>query len=113
MSKGGSKMGIDTKYGDVPSSAFENYRKSIVDRIWLLIPLKEEGCQTIPSYIERLNRELCGMMKFAVSKNEYIMTVISLLENLRTETDFATYRHDVLRCCELIAKVCGGASDVR
>lgn len=105
-------MTIETKYGEISSNNFLNYRKSIIDRIWLLIPLKEEKCPTIPSYIERINRELCGMMKFTAKHDEYIMSVVSLLENLITEKNFNTYRHDVLRCCELIEKAYGGVEDV-
>lgn len=103
---------METKYGKLPSSSFENYRKSIIDKIWILIPLKEEQCPTLQNYIERLNRELCGMTKFILNHDEYIMTTICLLENLITEENFETYKHDVFRCCELVSKAYGGVPDV-
>lgn len=103
---------METKYGNIPSSSFEKYRKSMIDKIWLLIPLKEEGCATLDSYIERVNRELSGMMNCLVNHEEYIMTVMCLLENLKTEENFKTYKHDVFRCCELIKSAIGGEADV-
>lgn len=103
---------VDSKYGSIPSSSLRKYRKSIIDKVWLLIPLKEEGCATLDSYIERTNRELSGMMNCLVNHEEYILTVMCLLENLKTEDDFDIYKHDVFRCCELIKKAIGGESNV-
>ena len=103
---------MDTKYGQLPSSAFEHYRKSMIDRIWLLIPLKEEDCPTLQKNIERLNRELCGMTNLVAKHDEYIISAICLLENLLTENDFKTYKHDVFRCCELVSKAYGGDENV-
>lgn len=103
---------MDTKYGKLSSDSFSNYRKSMVDRIWLLIPLKEEQCPTLQNYIERINRELFGMLKFIQNHDEYVFSTICLLENLISIEDFDTYKHDVFRCCDLISKAYGGDSDV-
>lgn len=102
---------METKYGHLPFSTFEKYRKSIVDKIYILIPLKEENCPTLQNYIERLNRELCGMMEFVAGHEDYVLTTICLLENLITEENFNIFKHDVFRCCELISKAYGGEAD--
>ncbi len=102
---------MHTKYGDYSPASFSNYKRSLIDRIWCLIPLREEKCQTINSNIERLNRELNGLLEVGGIEDKYVLTVIHLLENLAHEPDFKVYRADVLRCCELIGKI-GGVADV-
>ena len=99
---------MDIKYGSIPSPAFNDYKDSLINRIWILLPLKEENCVTLTENIERLNRELSGLLKVASQHNKYILTMISLLENAMTEEDFSAYRSDILRCCELAKKLDGG-----
>lgn len=93
---------------DIPSSSFDKYCKSLVNRIWVLIPLREENCSTLNIKIERINRELSGMIKNMPVYDDYIITVIHLLENLTQIDDFTAYRSDVLRCCGIIKKLGGG-----
>ncbi len=95
---------MKTKYGRIPSPAFNDYRDSLINRIWILLPLKEEQCPTLKNNIERLNRELHGMLATGVEHNKYILTVINLLENAISEENFEAYRSDILRCCELVKK---------
>lgn len=96
---------IETKYGPIPSSAFNDYRDSLISRIWILLPLKEENCPTLTGSIERLNRELHGMLRMGLKNNEYIITIMNLLENSISEDNFSAYRSDILRCCELVKKL--------
>ena len=102
---------MQTKYGDYSPLSFSEYKKSLIDRVWCLIPLREEKCQTINQNIERLNRELNGLIDVCDKENKYIFTIIHLLENSLHEEDFQVYRSDILRCCELIKKI-GGDEDV-
>lgn len=100
---------MKNKYGQIPSSAFDDYRDSLINRIWILLPLKEENCPTLQNNIERLNRELHGLLATGIEQDKYIITVINLLENAISEQDFKAYRSDILRCCELVKKF--GRSD--
>lgn len=103
---------MKTKYGDIPSSVYKDYCDSLINRIWILLPLKEENCPTIKENIERLNRELYGMIKIGIQDNCYILTIMNLLENSIYEENFKAYRSDILRCCELVKKMYGGDSIV-
>lgn len=96
------------KYGQVPSSIFNDYRDSLINRIWILLPLREEKCPTLKENIERINRELNGLLKISSNHNKYVLTMMSLLENAISEEDFTAYRSDILRCCELAKKLDGG-----
>lgn len=102
---------MHTKYGDYSSMSLEDYKQSLINRVWCLIPLREEKCPTINQNIERLNRELHGLIGVCGEQNKYIISIIHLLENSLNEDDFQVYRSDILRCCELIKKI-GGANDV-
>jgi len=103
---------MDTKYGQIPPSIFNDYRDSLISRVWILLPLREENCSTLKENIERLNRELYGLLKVNSKHNKYILTIMNLLENSISEQNFSIYRSDILRCCELIKKIDGGDSNV-
>lgn len=97
-----------TKYGDYSSISLADYKQSLINRVWCLIPLREEKCPTIHQNIERLNRELNGLIDVCGDQNKYIISIIHLLENSLHEENFQVYRSDILRCCELIKKIGGG-----
>lgn len=99
---------METKYGRLPSSCLDSYLKSLVGRIYLIVPLKEENCPTLKEHIERINRELYGLMELVDSDSPYVITMVCLLENLINEDDFNVLRHDVFRCCDLASKLQGG-----
>lgn len=100
-----------TKYGNYSNLSFSDYKKSLIDRIWCLIPLREEHCKTIDRNVKRINRELNGLLNVSGVEDKYIITVIHLLEHSVHEEDFSVYRSDILRCCELVKKI-GGDDDV-
>ena len=103
---------MNTKYGHISPTSFKKYQDSLISRIWVLLPLKEESCSTLREKIERLCRELHGMLESNSQHSDYIITVMHLLENLITEDDFSAYRSDVLRCCELVKKFGGDEINV-
>lgn len=101
-----------TKYGDYTDQSFTQYKQSLINRIWCLIPLREEKCETIDKNVERLNREIHGLADVMDGDSSYLLSVIHLLENAVHEEDFTAYRADILRCCEIISSL-GGDDDVR
>lgn len=102
---------MKTKYVNIPSPILSEYKDSLINRIWVLLPLREENCPTIKENVERLNRELSGLLKMGSEQNKYIITIMSLLENSLSETDFKKYRSDILRCCELTKKIDNGGDE--
>lgn len=99
---------IKTKYGLYSPESFLQYRQKLINRIWRLIPLREEKCTTLDTNIGRLNRELQGLYEVLDDEVQPLLTVIHLLENAAHEEDFKAYRADVLRCCDIVAKIGGG-----
>lgn len=95
---------ITTKYGQITVEQYDKYRKSLINRIWAILPMKEENSSTLEQYIESLNSEL--MMNISVfEKSEYIITVICLLEHVMIEQDHDVYRKEVLRCCNMLSRL--------
>ena len=93
--------------------SLEKHCISLSNRIWQLIPLREEKCTTLYDNIDRLNRELNGLMKIANNSDDRIITVMCLLENLKEEKNFKIYKADVFRCCDIIRKIAAnGDQDV-
>ena len=97
-------MSIVTKYGQITTGHFENYKRSIVNRIYAILPMKEEGIATTSEYIESLNRELIKTIDI-FNNCERVISVVCLLENLINETDHDLYRKEVLHCCNIISKL--------
>ena len=104
---------IEKKYGGYTDQSFLNYKSSLINRVWRLIPLREEKCETLVSHIERLNRELNGMLEVSDCDHKYIIAVIHLLENAKSEDDFSLYRADIFRCCDLLQHMGGDEHVVR
>lgn len=102
-------MTVITKYGQITTEHFESYKKSIVNRIYAILPMKEEGVPTLSDYVGNLNRELIKTIDI-FNNCERVISVVCLLENLIDETDHDLYRKEVLHCCNIISKL--GDSDV-
>jgi len=48
------------KYGLMQNEHFVNYMKYLTSRIYKILPMQEEGCDTIVEYMEDLCNELAG-----------------------------------------------------
>ena len=91
-----------TKYGDITIEQFQEYRTSLVNRIWALLPMKEESSDTIQQYVENLNRELI-MNVDIFERCERVLTVVNLLESVTNEDNHEIYRKTIFRCCNIIS----------
>ena len=95
-----------TKYGDITTDQFNKYKDSVIGRIYAILPLTEEGSETIRSYIESLNRELIKNID-VFEHCERVISVVCILEYLICEEDHSVYRKEVLHCCNIISKLGG------
>lgn len=95
---------MKTKYGDITADQYARYKKSLVDRIYAILPMKEEGIDTISEYIASLNTELVKNLSI-FGKCEQILTVVCHLENIISESDHKIYRKEILHCCNLISRI--------
>lgn len=100
-----------TKYGIVTDDQFQKYKKSIINRIYAILPMKEEGVSTISDYIFSLNRELVEAIDI-FDYCERILSVICILQSLIDENDHRRYRKEILHCCNVIGTIGSGDYNV-
>lgn len=98
---------METYYGNISPALFDSYIRSLTGRVWKLLPMKQEGCETLCEYIDSLIKELHSVNEvFLEHPNaEYFVTIVLLLHSAKTENDFKIYRREILRCCNLLNRV--------
>lgn len=97
---------MNTLYGEISTAKYKDYVKSIISRIYAILPMKEEGIVSVPDYISNLNVELIEHYKI-FNNCEKMLAVVCILENIKEESKHDIYRRQVLHCCNLIAEEVG------
>lgn len=95
---------ILTKYGAIEASHFEEYKKSVINRIYAILPMKEEEVETIAEYINILNRELLSNLE-VFNECEKVISVVCVLDSIIAEQEHSVYRRAILNCCNTIARL--------
>lgn len=98
---------ITTKYNPLPSELCADYFDKLVNRVYKLLPLKEENSDTIDTYIKDLLFELTGNNEVIISlKNDgSFLSIIGRIEKLQTESDIKTYRREVFNCIQNVTRL--------
>lgn len=97
-----------TKYGTLADESFEKYIHSLINKVYKILPMKEENSETLKSYLDSFLIELIGCQKlFDVLKNEpqfgTIITTITYLAN--KEYSVATCRKEVFKCIHILSRL--------
>lgn len=98
---------MKTKYGDIPNEMIVNYKQRLIDKVFKILPMKEEGWDTWNLYIETLLYEFIGNQKLIKSLNNdpIFLSVISILNSLIDEEHLPTVKRKVFSCIDLIEKL--------
>ena len=94
------------KYGiDFPSSVRKADNQRLINQLWKLIPMRENGEDWI-SQLFILIEEISGLVAIYCDKTEGLI-LLSKLEGLTSDVceDFMVYRKTVFRCIELLGQV--------
>jgi hypothetical protein len=104
---------MNTIYGYSPDEYWENYFKSLVSKVFKILPLREENVSSLNQYIESLLRELIGNQELAdaIKHNEHFLALCGTLQNLLKESDIKTYKTDVFKCINLVKKIQSSMKD--
>lgn len=87
------KNNIKTLYNNIPANLHVRYMDNLINRVFKILPLKEENSETVDVYIKNLLYELTGNKELIVylnndSRYEAVISnlhkLISLKENYRT-----------------------------
>lgn len=91
-------------YGEISNQMIHANTNDLVGQIFKLLPYKEENDDRLDYHFTTLLFRIGGMSKVFNGCPELI-TVISLLENARHESDFSLYRKAVLDSCSIIKSI--------
>lgn len=77
-------MSVEVKFNDMPVAAFHNYFKYMIGKIYKILPMKEEGCQTLTTYLESLKVEMTGSYSLyrQLIEEPQFMSALNIIEYL-------------------------------
>lgn len=91
-------------YNKIPLDQLSKEKKYLTSSIFKLLPYKQEGYEHLDNYFESVLQRLIGFNSIIDSQTEMI-TIISLIEYARKETDFTKYRKAILDACSMMQSV--------
>lgn len=95
---------METVYGNVSEELISSNLDDLIGQIFKLLPYKESCNENLNYHFSTLLFRLCGLTK-VLNNNPELITVMSILEAARTETDFKLYRKAVLDSCSILKKI--------
>lgn len=77
-------MSVEIKFNDLPEAAFHNYFKYMINKIYKILPMKEEGCKTLTTYLESLKVEMMGSYSLyrQLMEEPQFMSALNIVEYL-------------------------------
>ena len=99
------------KYGTLPSYQIHEEKERLKDAIFILLPYKEESYEFLDAYFVSLQQRLCGL-NYLFGEQAKMITLMSIVESARHETDLKKYRKAVFDACALVDEIEEGDSDV-
>lgn len=85
----------------------ENYFDVLINRLYKILPLKEEGSLTVDKYIESLLSELTGGQDviLLIHEDGQYLSVINSLEFIRTCENISVCRREIFKCIRIVEKL--------
>jgi hypothetical protein len=99
---------MNTKYGKLSKITVEVGLEGYIDKIFKILPMREEKCPTLTIYIQGLIREFMGnssLMDGLLYEKEFL-SLVGTLENLISEEiKFEEFRSDVFKSISIVKKM--------
>jgi len=96
---------INVYGGDISNDDLKLYFKRLINKIFKLLPLKEEGCGTLEQYFDSLMLELCGGEELFYH-HEMFLELIFNLYSLKDLEEIKLYRSQVFKCINICQNIC-------
>ena len=96
---------IKTQYNSIPCQLHHNYLKNLINRVFKILPMKEEKSDTLDAYISALLQELTGnrdLILYLKNDSRYEM-ILSNLQSL--QNDEVSYRATVFNTISIIKQL--------
>ena len=96
---------IDVKYGQIPNELFNNYLKYLINKMFKVLPMKENEVKSLNEYLRSLQIELIGSTDLiGVLKND--PQFLSLMNTIQffidNEYDNKTCKREVFKCIHIL-----------
>lgn len=91
-----------------PYKALNSYLHNLINKVYKILPMKEEQCDTLTSYLLSLENELIGCYELwdILCDNSQFLAVINIVKYLSTkEYDISTCKREVFKAIHLIEKI--------
>ena len=85
-------------YTEIPPFQIAAEKEYFISAIFKLLPYRQNGYKYIDNYFESVLQRLKGFNKISGFQPE-VLTIISLIEYARQESDFEKYRKAILDAC--------------
>lgn len=95
---------ITTRYNPIPDELCENYFDILINRLYKILPLKEEYSPTVSVYIESLLSEMTGgqdVILFIRNDGQYL-SIINSLEYIKDCEDVSICKREIFRCIRIV-----------
>lgn len=96
---------IKTQYNPIPCKLHRNYLNNLINRVFKILPMKEEKSDTLDTYISALLQELTGnrdLILYLENDSRY-ETILSNLQSL--QNDEVSYRATVFNTISIIKQL--------
>jgi len=92
----------------LPDKALESYLQNLVNKVYKILPMKEERCGTLTSYLLSLENELIGCYKLwdTLENEPQFLAVINIVKYLAIEDyDVVVCKREVFKAIHLIESI--------
>lgn len=99
---------IEVNFGELPEQSFHRYFEYMIGKIYRILPMKEEGCETLTSYLESLRVQMIGSYSLyrQLIEEPQFMSALHIIEYLiDNEYDVKTCKREVFKAIRLIESV--------
>lgn len=94
-----------TKYGgELDNNSLQEYFKHLINRLWKILPMKEQNCLTLDKYLFNLRIELMGGERILLSSGLFI-ELINNLESLSDLDKKEEYKPQIFKCINICEKI--------
>lgn len=92
----------------LPEKALRSYLQILINKVYKILPMKEEQCPTLTSYLLSLKNEMIGCYNLwrVLEDKPQFLVVINIIEYLATEEyDETVCRREVFKAIRLIENI--------
>lgn len=98
-----------TSYGtDIAEESFGSYIECLVNKVYKILPLRENNEPTLQQYMKSLQRELLGCQSLlpSIEQNQQFFTILSIIQNLIDhECAVPIVKSDVFKAINLLKRI--------